>query len=457
MTGPTIVWIRDDLRLSDNPALHAAAERGEKTLVVYLLDEETEGIRSLGGAARWWLHHSLIEFARELDAIGGTLVLRRGSAAVEIPGLVHETGASLVLWNRRYGSGRIADAALKSSLREEGVEVASFQANLLHEPWTVTTGQGTGFRVFTPFYRACLAMGEPRHPLSAPDALASPEAPASDRLEDWGLLPTGPDWAGGLRESWIPGERAASDDLDAFIADTLDDYGEHRDEPGVEATSRLSARLRWGELSPFEIWRRVTDGAVSPTAKKNAAAFLRQIVWREFNWSILYNQPDLATRNFRPEFDAFPWEEPEPPVLEAWQRGRTGIPLVDAGMRELWHTGVMHNRVRLVTASFLVKNLLLDWRLGEQWFWDTLVDADEANNPANWQWVAGSGADAAPYFRIFNPLLQGDKFDPAGEYQRRWIPELGSAEYPEPIVDLKQSRQDALDAYAVVKQGVDRR
>lgn len=453
MTAPTLVWLRDDLRIADNPALHAAVQRGAPVIVFYLLDEVSDGIRTLGGAARWWLHHSLESLAGDLERLGSTLVLRRGDAGTEVQRLVDETGASAVLWNRRYaGASRTADAALKSRLRDTGIEVASFQGSLLHEPWTVTTGQGTPFRVFTPFWRACTAAGEPRHPLPAPDAIDSPSSfPASDRLADWGLLPTGPDWAGGLRETWTPGERAATDDLQNFLGE-LEHYADHRDEPGLDASSRLSPRLRWGELSPFQLWHHVSHHATSPNQRTNAAAFLRQLIWREFNWNILYHQPELATKNFRAEFDSFPWERPEQAILEAWQHGRTGIPLVDAGMRELWHTGVMHNRVRLVAASFLVKNLLVDWRLGEQWFWDTLVDADEANNPANWQWVAGSGADAAPYFRIFNPVLQGEKFDPHRDYQRRWVPELGSAEYPEPIVDLKRSRQEALDAYAVMKR-----
>jgi deoxyribodipyrimidine photo-lyase len=453
MAGATLVWLRDDLRVADNPALHAAAKRGAPIAVVYLLDEESVGFRATGGAARWWLHHSLTALTQGLDGLGARLVLRRGAAAIEIPRLVEETGATTILWNRRYaGPARAVDAALKASLRRGGVEVASFQAGLLHEPWTVATGQGTPFRVFTPFWNACLARGEPRHPLPAPPSLEPAPAVPSDDLDDWGLLPTRPDWAGGLRGTWTPGERGAAETLAALTTESIQAYAESRNEPGVDATSRLSPRLRWGELSPFQVWRHVSQGASTPAQRARAAPFLRQLIWREFNWNILYHHPDLATKNFRPEFDAFPWVEPEKGELEAWRHGRTGVPLVDAGMRELWHTGAMHNRVRLVTASFLIKNLLIDWRLGEQWFWDTLVDADEANNPANWQWVAGSGADAAPYFRIFNPVLQAERFDPHRDYQRRWIPELGTADYPEPIVDLKRSRQDALDAYAVVKR-----
>jgi len=271
----------------------------------------------------------------------------------------------------------------------------------------------------------------------------------SDDLDDWALLPTRPDWAGGLRETWTPGEASAHERLEAFIDDGLPLY-HRRDEPGVEATSRLSPHLRFGEISPFQVWRRI-HGDMTPAARSNVAKFASEVGWREFNTHILFNVPDLATRNYRPAFDAFGWGEPNPEELEAWQHGATGIPLVDAGMRELWHTGIMHNRVRMVTASFLVKNLLVDWRIGEQWFWDTLVDADEASNPGNWQWVAGSGADAAPYFRVFNPVLQQQKFDKDAEYVERWVPEWLSPEYPEPIVDLGESRREALAAYEAVK------
>ncbi len=453
---PSIVWLRDDLRLSDNPALTAAVRRGGPVVVLYLLDEESSGIRPLGAASRWWLHHSLAALADSLDALGSSLVLRRGAAAAELPRLVDEVGAEAVFWNRRYGGAtREVDAGLKRSLREAGLDVQSFAANLMHEPWTVTTGSGTPFRVFTPFWKACLESGDPREPLPAPDAIEGMRA-ASDSLGDWRLLPTEPDWSGGLADAWTPGEHGARERLEAFVGDGLEEYARGRDEPAQDATSRLSPHLRFGEVSPFQIWDRVQRGRLSAAARRNAGAFLREVGWREFNWNILFHSPDLATANFRPEFDAFPWSEPSPATLTAWQRGRTGIPLVDAGMRELWQTGYMHNRVRMVAASLLIKNLLVDWRIGERWFWDTLVDADEANNPANWQWVAGSGADAAPYFRVFNPVLQADKFDPHGEYLRRYLPELGTSDYPEPIVDLKASRAEALEAYEHVKRAAPR-
>jgi deoxyribodipyrimidine photo-lyase len=327
--------------------------------------------------------------------------------------------------------------------------VRSFRANLLFEPWTVTTQEGRPYGVFTPFWKSCLEIGVAREPLEAPARIETQPA-ASDDLDEWGLLPTHPDWAGGLREHCRPGEHNAHERLERFALDVVEDF-DSRDEPAVEATSGLSPHLRFGELSPLQVWHRLT-GAVAASNRQNAASFLRELGWREFNYSILYNFPELHRRNFRPAFDAFPWADAPEEEVDAWRHGRTGVPLVDAGMRELWHTGTMHNRVRMVTASFLIKNLLVDWRVGEAWFWDTLVDADEANNPANWQWVAGSGADAAPYFRVFNPVLQAKKFDTHGLYIRRWVPELETGEYPlDPIVDLAQSRRDALRAYETMK------
>ena len=286
-------------------------------------------------------------------------------------------------------------------------------------------------------------------PLDAPESMDFADA-ASDDLDDWALLPTKPDWAGGLRDRWEPGEASAHRTLEQFVHGDLADYGD-RDFPAHDTTSHLSPHLRFGEISPFQVWHRLR-GDLPEAARKQAASFLREVVWREFNHTVLFANPDLATANYRPEFDGFPWAKPQASELEAWQQGRTGIPLVDAGMRELWQTGVMHNRVRMVVASFLIKNLLIDWRLGEQWFWDTLVDADEANNPGNWQWVAGSGADAAPYFRVFNPELQADKFDKHREYIRQWVSEIDTDDYPEPIVDLKESRRRALDHYDTMRR-----
>lgn len=443
MSSPSIVWFRDDLRLADNPALRAAIDRGEPILAVYVLDEESPGIRPLGGAARWWLHHSLASLSERLRGRGGALVLRRGPAARVIPQVVADTDAGAVFWNRRYGRPeRDIDAELKTALRSDGVEVASFAGSLLHEPWTVTTGAGTHFSVFTPFWRACLSLPAPRLPLPEPreiDGIRS--APASDDLDDWALLPTRPDWAEGLRETWEPGEPAARRRLRSFLDEDLGSYDRARDEPSAGATSLLSPRLRWGEISPFTVWHEAVSA-------DGAGGFLSELGWREFAWHTLFHFPDLATKNLRPEFDAFPWPRLKPSHLDAWQRGETGVPLVDAGMRELWRTGYMHNRVRMVTASFLVKNLLIDWHRGEEWFWDTLVDADGANNPFNWQWVAGSGADAAPYFRIFNPELQAKKFDPNRLYISQWASDAPA----EPIVDLGETRKAALAAYDIVKR-----
>ena len=448
MPSLSIVWLRDDLRVADNPALAAAVTRGEPVVVMYLLDEVSEEIRPLGGASRWWLHYSLEALRQQLESLGGSLVLRSGAAAVEIPRLVAETGAGAIFWNRRYAASRAIDAALKLRLRADDVLVESFQANLLFEPWTISTGEGNPYRVFTPFWRACLESPSPRATIATPTAITVFDT-ASEDLDSWMLLPTSPDWAGGLRDTHTPGEDGAWERLEDFATGHLAQY-DRRDFPAEKTTSELSPHLRFGEISPFQIWERINAG-VSPALRSNADKFLREIGWREFNWHILFHFTALATDNFRSQFDAFPWQKPRPDELVAWQQGRTGIPLVDAGMRELWATGVMHNRVRMVTASLLVKNLLVDWRVGEAWFWDTLVDADEASNPANWQWVAGSGADAAPYFRVFNPALQGEKFDPEHRYVAKWIPELGTDAYPQPIVDLGRSRKDALSAYEMVK------
>ncbi|MEO6117398.1 MAG: deoxyribodipyrimidine photo-lyase [Pseudolysinimonas sp.] len=444
--APSIVWLRDDLRVADNPALRAAVDRGAPVVVVYLLDEGP-GIRPLGAASRWWLHGSLAALSADLATRGARLLLRRGAAEREVPRLVDELGAGAVFWNRRYGGGRNADARIMTSLRAAGVTVETFLANLLVEPGTVTTQEGTPYRVFTPFWRA--AQQRPiRDEIAAPHeipALTDGSDPRGDELDDWGLLPSRPDWAAGLRASWEPGEASAHRRLEHFVTDGLADY-HRRDEPAVDATSRLSPHLRFGEVSPVQLWHRLQRG-LTPAARRNVPRFLSEVGWREFNANILFHFPDLATQNVRPEFDAFPWDTPRADDLAAWQQGRTGVPLVDAGMRELWTTGTMHNRVRMVVASFLIKNLLIDWRVGEQWFWDTLVDADESNNPGNWQWVAGSGADAAPYFRVFNPERQASIFDQDGAYLDRWVPERLGPDYPDPIVDLAQSRRDALAAF----------
>ena len=447
--APSIVWFRDDLRVADHPALTAAVERGAPVVCVYVLDEESPGIRRLGGAAKWWLHGSLTALREALDDLGGRLVLRRGPAGRVIRSLVEETGAGAVFWNRRYGGPeRDLDAELKQALRDDGLIVQSFAANLLFEPWTIRTGQGTPFSVFTPFWRACMSAPEPRHPLPAPD---DDRAGGCRERRPRRLGPAAhPARLGGRAARGLDARRrrrarAPATSSSSTTSPTTPTVATSR---ARSVTSRLSPHLRWGELSPHEVWHALRERR---SRGEGANRFRTELGWREFAWHVLFHAPELATRNWRAEFDAFPWPRLHPTALRAWEEGRTGVPLVDAGMRELWATGTMHNRVRMVVASFLTKNLLIDWRRGEQWFWDTLVDADAASNPFNWQWVAGSGADAAPYFRVFNPELQATKFDPDGEYVRRWVPEVGTDEYPEPIVDLKQTREAALAAYEHVK------
>jgi deoxyribodipyrimidine photo-lyase len=381
--------------------------------------------------------------------------VRRGPAAPIITEIARETDAAAVFWNRRYGSAeRTIDTAIKAELRADSVDAHSFAGSLLFEPWTIQTGQGGSYSVFTPFWRACQAGPPPRAPYPAPTSVPGWSGSlASDSLDDWGLEPSAPDWADGLRAAWQPGEASAQQMLEDFLAESLPRYGTERDEPAQNATSRLSPYLRWGEISPHQVWAATQEAqrSLSGAALTSAARFLTEVGWREFAYHVLFHAPDLATKNLRPAFDAFPWPPLDHEALVAWQQGRTGFALVDAGMRELWRTGSMHNRVRMVTASFLIKNMLVDWRVGERWFWDTLVDADAASNPFGWQWVAGSGADAAPYFRIFNPDLQAAKFDPHQQYIRANVPEYGTDAYPAPLVDLGETRRAALAAYDKVK------
>ncbi|MFZ5780941.1 MAG: cryptochrome/photolyase family protein [Pseudomonadota bacterium] len=462
----SLVWFRRDLRLADNPALAAALKAGRPVIPVYVLDEETPDLRPLGGAARWWLHGSLQALDEALRAAGSRLVLRRGSAERVIAELAAQCRAEAVHWNRLYdGPARERDGRLKQALRQAGRAAHSHKAALLAEPWEVKTGSGQPFKVFTPFWRTCRSRITPEQPLPAPRQLPAPATwPASDLLAGWRLRPRHPDWSTGLAAAWAPGEKAGADRLAAFVDGALGRYQQRRDLPAVHGTSRLSPHLAFGELSPRQVWAAAAPHGSSGAAEK----FRAELGWREFAYHLMFHFGDLGTRNFRPEFDSFPWTD-DAAGLRAWQRGCTGYPIVDAGMRELWTTGWMHNRVRMIVASFLTKDLLIDWRAGERWFWDTLVDADPANNAAGWQWVAGSGADAQPYFRIFNPVLQGERFDPAGEYVRRWIPELAGlpaeaihrpwsldkeapAGYPPPMVDHGRARARALAAYRSLRQ-----
>lgn len=443
MSTTALVWLRDDLRLGDNPALSAAISSADRVAILYVLDDVSPEVRPIGAASRWWLHHSLTRLSEDIAALGGSLILRRGAARDVLPAVVADVGATSVHWNRRYGSAREIDVELKRSLPD----AHSYSGSLLHNPWSVTTGAGTPFKVFTPFWKSIVAGPAPRQPIAAPASLNGVSAP-SDDLASWGLLPTIP-WATEFESEWTPGEPGAHERLRRFLEHGLSMY-HRRDEPGTPSTSGLSPHLRFGEISPYQVWHTIED-VVTPETRANANRFLSEIGWREFSYHQLFFNTDIHRRNLRAEFDQFPWAAPNPAHLTAWKKGTTGVSLVDAGMRELWRIGTMHNRVRMVTASFLIKNLGIDWRIGEAWFWNTLVDADEASNPASWQWVAGSGYDAAPYFRVFNPELQAAKFDPDAVYRSRWIAEFNTPLYPEPIVSLAESRARALADYATMR------
>lgn len=477
--GPSIVWFREDLRLADNPALHAARERGEPLLCVFVVEDD-EDVRQDGAASRWWLHHSLEALADALDKAGARLDILRGSSAKLVPQLAKAAEAGALFVNRRYGAPAKLDERIEQALTDDGRAVEVLNGRLLHEPWEIKTKSGGSYGVYTPYWKNVVAGGLPDEPLPKPRKLDGASYPSGGpkrvALKDLDLLPTKPDWAGGLRDEWTPGEAGAAARLRAFLKDGLADYSDERNRLASFGTSRLSPHLRFGEISPRTIVAEV-KAAETKTSKKGAETFLSEIGWREFDYHNLHYHPDVATKNLHGQFDRMPWKKIGKADLERWQQGRTGFPVVDAGMRELWTTGYMHNRVRMITASFLIKDLLCDWRIGEEWFWDCLCDADPANNTMNWQWVAGSGADAAPFFRIFNPVSQGEKFDPKGEYVRRWVPELAKIEgkaihspwtldreeleaagvtlgetYPEPMVDHKTARKAALDAYEKVKK-----
>jgi deoxyribodipyrimidine photo-lyase len=449
--GPTLVWFRQDLRLSDNPALAAALKRSGPVVPVYVWAPEEEGAWPPGAASKWWLHCSLSELLAALEQRGSRLIIARGPAGEALASLAAETGATAVFWNRRYEPAAAArDAEVKRTLRARGVLCESFNGSLLFEPWTIRNQSGQPFRVFTAFWRASLVKPVPPASMEAPRVLPAPESwPRSLELANLRLEPA-VDWATGFRKVWQPGESGASRQLKRFLEEALTGYPANRDRPGAAGTSRLSPHLHFGEISPGQVWRAVSERMEGRGAA--CEAYLRQLAWREFAHHLLYHHPESCAQTLRPEFSGFPWRC-DPGLLKAWKRGRTGYPLVDAGMRELWHTGWMHNRVRMVVASFLVKHLLISWREGAAWFWDTLVDADLANNTLGWQWVAGCGADAAPYFRIFNPAIQAAKFDPQSEYVRRWVPELAAgAGYPPPVVDHVEARERALAALASIKR-----
>ncbi len=473
---PIIVWLRQDLRLTDQRALAAAADSGNPVLPVYVLDDAAASEWHMGAASRWWLHHSLASLEKDLSALGAPLVLRTGDTCSELGQLAAKTGASAIYCSRGYEpwAARL-EASLHDQLGSSGIAFKRFSGTLLKEPESVRTQAGEPFKVYTPFWRALNASGPPADPLKAPRALKNVKTKlASDTLASFGLLPEKPDWAGGLGDAWQPGEAGAQANLDRFISEALDGYSDMRNRPDTAGTSRLSPHLHFGEISPHQCWHAASRDA-DKTGAKGLETFKKELVWRDFSYNLLVHWPDLPSKPFRKEFAAFPWVE-DPQSLGAWQKGATGFPIVDAGMRELWHTGWMHNRVRMVVASFLIKHLLISWQAGETWFWDTLVDADLASNAASWQWVAGSGADAAPYFLIFNPVKQGQTFDPDGHYVRQWIPEIAKLPnsclhapwaadpailaaagiklgetYPHPIIDHAFARQRALAGYETVK------
>ena len=465
--NPVIIWLRRDLRLADNPALHAGVQSGKPLILLYI-DETNKG-RALGAASKVWLHHSLISLSNSISEKGGQLILRRGPAADVLNDIIAQTGADEVHWNRRYeGWAREIDQALKSNLKSRGLKVESHKANLLVEPWEVATKTGGFYKVFTPFWRAARASFTVDPDLPIPMNLNSFRGLGSDKVTDWNLLPASLDWGNKIMTYHNAGEVHAMGRLKRFLAGPVGQYDLQRDRPDNEVgTSKLSPHLAFGEISPRQIWN-AAYGIGGDSDK-----FLSEIGWREFSYTLLFYNPDLARENYKPDFDKFPWDR-DPAKVEAWRRGQTGYPFVDAGMRELWQTGWQHNRVRMVCASFLIKHLLTDWRVGENWYWDTLLEADPASNAASWQWVAGSGADASPYFRIFNPFTQAEKFDPNGDYVRKYIPELAKLPrkyihqpwiappdilsqagvqlgktYPKPIVDHKTARELALQSYKI--------
>ncbi len=465
-----LVWFRQDLRLTDNPALFEACSNYEKVIPLYILDGKNS---LLGEAQAWWLHHSLTALKKSLAIETGLkLVLRKGNPLEIILDLVKTLGVDAVYWNRCYEPCSInRDKTIKTTLQDYGTGVFSFNGSLLNEPWTIQNKDGNYFKVFTPYWKTC------RQALLQKPELCINNRPTfvettTDELDDWKLLPR-LDWASKFPDSWQPGENGAQQRLKHFVLHHLNGYKTNRDVPEKNATSRLSPHLHFGEISPWSILKAIEFAKLDPNCDLiGAEHFLSELGWREFSYYLLFHFPSLPHQNFREEFDKFPWHN-DNSLLKKWQKGMTGYPIVDAGMRELWNTGYMHNRVRMIVASFLTKGLFVDWRLGADWFLDTLVDADLANNSASWQWVAGSGADAAPYFRIFNPILQSQKFDANGTYIKKWVPELAALnkdiihapwesndatmiyrkiDYPKPIINHSEARAQALNYYNQLKK-----
>lgn len=484
MPAPVLVWFRDDYRLTDNPALSAAVETGAPVLCLAILEESADGLRHMGGAARWWLHGSLLALDESLHEVGSRLLLLKAPALNALETVASITGASAIFWNRRYGAAEIAlDSTIKARLTDRGLKVQSFSGRLLNEPWQVLNQAGKHFQVFTPYLRAVMA-----RPVAAPAPAPKmiPGGPWPEELarlhidiDDLGLRPTNPDWASEFAPIWKPGEQNAQRRLRNFLESNLHGYALGRDLPAQDATSRLSPHLRFGEISPRQVWHAVTHlVGERPDLSQDAQKYLSEVIWRDFTHQLLHTYPHLPEKSHAPRFENFPWED-DSRTLSAWRKGRTGYPIVDAGMRQLWRTGWMHNRVRMIVASFLVKHLLIDWRQGEAWFWDTLVDADPANNAFSWQWIAGSGPDSAPFYRIFNPVTQGEKFDPDGAYVRTYVPELSGLPnafihkpweapvsvlksagvelgktYPNPVVPHGPARERALAAFRSLRNTI---
>ncbi|MFK8026628.1 MAG: deoxyribodipyrimidine photo-lyase [Gammaproteobacteria bacterium] len=475
MSSPIIFWFRQDLRIKDNAALTAAASTGRPIICIYILDTSQINHWPFGQASLWWLHHSLTHLTKALKSFNVKLILRSGSVIEELDNIVQSTDAQALYFTKHYEpyNNTVEDKVHEHFL--DRLEIKRYRGYLLFEPEEIRTGKNEPYKVFTPFYRNCLKTNVPGKPIPAPKTLTIYKKKIdSEKLTDWNLLPNKPNWAKGFNDYWTPGETSAHEYLKDFIAHAGNKYPMLRNRPDINGTSRLSPHLHFGEISPKQIWAAIKNS--SKILENNGEAYLRQLIWRDFAYHLLVHWPDFPEKPFREEFSKFPWKN-DAQSFKAWQKGQTGFPIVDAGMRELWKTGWMHNRVRMIVASFLIKDLLIPWQQGQQWFWNTLVDANLANNAASWQWVAGSGADASPYFRIFNPVLQGEKFDPLGDYVREWVPELRHMpkkyihspwlapenilntakvtlgdNYPHRIIDHSVARDRALAAYKKLKR-----
>lgn len=475
MQAPIIYWFRNDLRITDNPALHAAAQSGQEIICVYIHDQASANHWQIGRASQWWLHFSLTCLSESLKKINASLILKRGDSFEQLSSLIEETNATALYFARQYDPYDVETEKKLNKKFAEQLTIRRFKGYLLYEPDNIVTGKNEAYKVFTPFYKTCLKQTEPSLPLPAPTTLNSFKGRiVSDNIDDWNLSCKKPDWAAEFDALWTPGEEGAREILTNFINLAVSKYNVLRNRPDVFGTSRLSPHLHFGEISPRQIWHAVKSSSFADSS--GAESHLRQLVWRDFAHNLLMNWPIFPESAFKEEFNHFPSLKNEV-HLKKWQQGQTGYPIVDAGMRQLWRTGWMHNRVRMIVASFLIKDLLISWQEGQKWFWDTLLDANLANNAASWQWVAGCGADAAPYFRIFNPVLQGNKFDPQGAYIKEWVPELArlpikhihspwlasdeileeagvvlGTSYPHPIVDHAVARERALGALETVKQ-----